>query len=532
MTEMKIKKQIIRIILNLLKKRNVKFNLTDRTELRKIIASMPVMYDSKRIMFWVSRKAKAKILSSKIFFGFEKDFFEEFRKEIFFLVNKSRFERIKNRLEKNRQKIFTVNDLRKIDQIFYLTWVRVLKSKNGKIDTGFLSKKLNIDLRYRGVYKLEEVLSEIILQLEIKQPESIDTKWMRENARKQYNFIIKIIRRNGIRDWDLFASWLPLKWQKKFSIKCSRRWNFYLVLTEIKNHLQRENPDKFSETWIEDIDAGLYLHIIRNYRNSYRNEIDWDLIIGNLQVKWQHRWAGKRHTKISEHSLYYFDTAVEDLKAGLASKRIRSFSAVYIKKNFSALYDFFTKRVKTPEGYVDWKLIISCLDKDLREKFVYPKKLAYHTPARLYKNPKELHQAINGRKIKLYTFFSRQDKEDREIRDELCREIIKLAQKGNVSAFEIIFEYLEEITAYWIGAINDFKCLVHCRREVSQLIEKCIFRYQHGEASFMSYLFKTMIFYAKKIQKERLKEIRLDEPSFLFEKITNHERISEGDIID
>jgi hypothetical protein len=105
-----------------------------------------------------------------------------------------------------------------------------------------------------------------------------------------------------------------------------------------------------------------------------------------------------------------------------------------------------------------------------------------------YRSRKEVSIVLKKYKDKLYTFISPQDSEDRRVRDAISIALVRITQKGNLSAKQEILSLLRYKVGYWIEWIPSLSPWKGYESEIDEQLESCIRRYRFT-GSFMTYLF-------------------------------------------
>lgn len=105
-----------------------------------------------------------------------------------------------------------------------------------------------------------------------------------------------------------------------------------------------------------------------------------------------------------------------------------------------------------------------------------------------YRSRKEANTVLKKYKDKLYTFISPQDAEDRRARDAISIALVRIIQKGNLTAKQEILLLLRYTVSYWIEWIPSLCSWKGYESEIDEQLESCIRRYRFT-GSFMTYLF-------------------------------------------
>ena len=105
-----------------------------------------------------------------------------------------------------------------------------------------------------------------------------------------------------------------------------------------------------------------------------------------------------------------------------------------------------------------------------------------------YRSRKEVNLVLTKHRHKLYAFISPQDSEDRKIRNVISIALVRIAQKGNLSAKKEIISLLRFTAGYWIETFPNLRSWKGYEAELDDQLETCVRRYRFT-GSFMTYLF-------------------------------------------
>lgn len=185
-----------------------------------------------------------------------------------------------------------------------------------------------------------------------------------------------------------------------------------------------------------------------------------------------------------------FLVKIKKLNKLLHSQQPLRINSSWISKNAPKEYRFIWKNVRTEIGDIDWDKIVSHLDKDFQKRWTckYSKTKRQWRALKWYRSKKEVNLVIKKHKHKLYTFLSPQDSEDRQIRNTITISLVRISQKGNLSAKQEIISLLKYTVGYWIEWIPSLSPWKGYESEIDDQLETCIRRYRFT-GSFMTYLF-------------------------------------------
>ena len=191
-----------------------------------------------------------------------------------------------------------------------------------------------------------------------------------------------------------------------------------------------------------------------------------------------------------------FETAIKTINSLLVRKKPHAFNRSWIRVNAPRAYRFIQKNVRSESGGIDWDRITRCLDhKHQRLWTGYLRKKVKPS----YRNKTEVDIILQRYSDNLYTFLAPKDKNDEHLRDIISISLVRIAQKGNLSARQEIIKLLTFTVDDWIERYPTLACWREYRPLVQMRLECCIRRYRYS-GSFMLYLFKTFEYAARGIR--------------------------------
>jgi hypothetical protein len=182
-----------------------------------------------------------------------------------------------------------------------------------------------------------------------------------------------------------------------------------------------------------------------------------------------------------------FDSAVKAINELLIERQPRTFNSSWIRGNAPDIYRFFQRKIKREIGGIDWDRITRALDRTFQRRWSRSRR--YGT--KLYRSKAEVKIIFRKYAGKLYTFLTPDDKENNSIRDIISIALVRIAQKGNVTARQEIVKLVRFTIDEWIEhnpRISRWKGYEYL---IQDRIEGCIQCYRYS-GSFMGYLFKTL----------------------------------------
>ncbi len=362
---------------------------------------------------------------------------------------------------------------------------------------------------------LNSSMTELTDLLEKQQPEVVNPYWIFKNLSGVHNFVKEKLRTADDQiHWQLIVDLLPIEWQQRWKYQAKREWNFPKLIVELEDLLERENPETFNSSWIDDNDKGIYLFILRNIKNG-EGEIDWEKIIASLPEKWQQRWRIRMRDEIrkkfSESKMKWtFDEAADELNRMLNENDPAVVSGTYIGQKNPSLLSYFVRHVKDSKGNVDWERIISQVDSKFHNRFRKTKRLEDVVPAESYDDPAELQRFMNDHHDKLYTILEQLVPEDKKHRDQILKGMVDLAKKGNLSAKEKVLDYLEIVASDWVEKNPKMAIYKYHMDTLRRRLERCIF-YFGNEGEFIAYIYASLHMEGKGLA--RVTEIEFDTTS-------------------
>ncbi|MCK5416586.1 hypothetical protein KAI92_04120 [Candidatus Parcubacteria bacterium] len=137
----------------------------------------------------------------------------------------------------------------------------------------------------------------------------ITPKWISNNLKQEYCFILsKLKRRNNVKSWKPFLDKCPKYIRDIWHNDVSRQFTKKTAVKTLISLLEEKKPESFSRRWIEVSDNGLYLYLIRYFRNS-NNKVNWTNIIMRLPKEWHRKWDD--YIKLELLFMEYFESYYE-----------------------------------------------------------------------------------------------------------------------------------------------------------------------------------------------------------------------------
>lgn len=184
--------------------------------------------------------------------------------------------------------------------------------------------------------------------------------------------------------------------------------------------------------------------------------------------------------------------AIKNIDRSIIKKNPQSFHPNWIKYRCKASYKYIINNIKDEFSQTDWDLIISQLQRYNQGLWLKKKKRKRRHMA-LYEDKKELDIIISKYQEKLYTFISRENKDDKLTCDLISIKLVRLSQKGNTLAKDKISTLLRYLVDYWIEFDKSFLNWKGYNDLVDNHIDACIRRFRYA-GSFVGYLYRTLEF--------------------------------------
>ena len=182
-----------------------------------------------------------------------------------------------------------------------------------------------------------------------------------------------------------------------------------------------------------------------------------------------------------------FDSAVNIINTLLMENQPNTFNSSWIREYAPHVYRFFQKNIRREEGGIDWDRITRALDRKFQRKWIASRR----NGTKQYRSKAEVKIILRKYDGKLYTFLTPSDKDNNSIRDIISIALVRIAQKGNVTAKQEIIKLVGFSIDEWIEhnpRISRWKGYEYL---IQKQIEGCVRCYRYS-GSFMGYLFKTL----------------------------------------
>lgn len=182
-----------------------------------------------------------------------------------------------------------------------------------------------------------------------------------------------------------------------------------------------------------------------------------------------------------------FDHSIKTINELLAKERPESFNSSWILKHTPACYRFIWKNIRTEVGSVDWDRVTYALEWKYQRRWSPGRKRVSQVP---YEDDTEVGLVLERYREKLYIFIAPADLADRRTRDIISISLVRLAQRGNISAKREIVKLVRYAVDEWLDSYRHLSRWKGYDEEINELIEACIRRYRYT-GSFLNYVFRT-----------------------------------------
>jgi hypothetical protein len=200
-----------------------------------------------------------------------------------------------------------------------------------------------------------------------------------------------------------------------------------------------------------------------------------------------------------------FDSAVKTIHKLLMKNQPNTFNSSWIRDYAPDIYRFFQKNVRREIDGIDWDRVTRALDRKFQRKWITSRRKG----TRLYRNKTEVKIILRKYEEKLYTFLTPDDKDNNSIRDIISIALVRIAQKGNVTAEREIIKLVRFTIDEWIENCPKISRWKGYEDLIKKRIEGCIRCYRYS-GSFIGYLFKTLEYAGRGLK--RIIAYSLDDP--------------------
>lgn len=194
------------------------------------------------------------------------------------------------------------------------------------------------------------------------------------------------------------------------------------------------------------------------------------------------------------------------LNALVSRKCPEVITSFWIFKNAPECYRFIRRNIRTDWNTIDWDQVTSVLDWKYQRRWMPkrgPKRL------RTYESRNEVDAILNKYRCKLYVFVVSANRADQHLRDMISIRLVRLAQRGNVTAKQEIMGLVRYAVEEWMDHPGYMSRWRGYDEKIQNTIEGCIHRYRYT-GSFFRYVYRTFQYAGRGIQP--IFAYSLDEP--------------------
>jgi hypothetical protein len=183
-----------------------------------------------------------------------------------------------------------------------------------------------------------------------------------------------------------------------------------------------------------------------------------------------------------------FDKSIVILNQLLSEKNPEAFNSSWILKHAPNVYRFFHKNIRAEIGGIDWDRVTYAIEWKYQRRWAPGRPKKNPVP---YENPSEVESILKKYEGKTYVFVAPADLADRRVRDIMSISLVRLAQRGNLSAKEELMKLLDYTISDWTERFRFLSRWQGYDDQLRENLERCIRRYRYT-GSFAMYLFRTL----------------------------------------
>jgi hypothetical protein len=187
-----------------------------------------------------------------------------------------------------------------------------------------------------------------------------------------------------------------------------------------------------------------------------------------------------------------FESAVSTMNNLLAAKQPQTFNRAWVRVNAPCVYRFIQKEIRIERGGIDWDRLTRALNPRFQKQWIG----SLRKTAKPYRDKTEVDIVLQRYSSKLYTFITSANKDDEHIRDIISIALVRIAQKGNISAKLELMRLLSFTIDDWIEKNSKLFGWRGYDPLIQTRLDCCIRCYRYS-GSFMRYVFKTFEYAAR-----------------------------------
>ncbi len=202
-----------------------------------------------------------------------------------------------------------------------------------------------------------------------------------------------------------------------------------------------------------------------------------------------------------------FQTAIKLLKISLKKKQPKTFSSTWICIEAPSAYRYIWKNIRTENNDINWDRVTQKLSRKFQKRWIrYRRKFI-----REYENQTEVDLILAKHRPKLYTIIAPTTPQERRVQERIVVALVRIGQKGNLSAQCELIHWLTFIIEEWIERRWQVYKWKGYTDDLEDKIKGCIRGYKYT-GTFIGYLFKTLHYSSRALRP--MVKYSLDAPVF------------------
>jgi hypothetical protein len=184
-----------------------------------------------------------------------------------------------------------------------------------------------------------------------------------------------------------------------------------------------------------------------------------------------------------------FRQVVQILNNLLSKESPDAFNSSWIQRRETRCYRYIRKNVRTVFGDIDWDRVTAALERRFQRLWAPGRTKRPRLP---YRDQSEVKLALKQHRARLYVFLTPLDFADHSTREVISITLVRLAQRGNLSAKHEIMKLIGYTIDDWIEQDPFLSRWRGYDAEIRDLLEGCIRRYRYT-GSFLRYVYGTLV---------------------------------------
>jgi len=144
--------------------------------------------------------------------------------------------------------------------------------------------------------------------------------------------------------------------------------------------------------------------------------------------------------------------------------------------------------VRTELDHIDWDTITMELKSPFQRRWIHGR---YRRNYRPYNGQSEVEALSSAYRDQLYTFVAPTNKAGKDIADKISIALVRLAQRGNLTAKREVMSLASFVIDDWIEKSTYLKVWNGYDVLIQEQLEACIRRYRYS-GSFLGYVYRTL----------------------------------------